>query len=305
MNGPRRGLGLTNHRLESMFRLLGRIKLHQSRMRIAIIGLFVAPLLASLTLQSATPTQELEEAIGRVKEAPNYSWDIRGWGGGGAALPSRNGAVNSFPPADRGQVLKDGTIRGTGATVLLQGRVTTLRRFESLVVGSNPVVRFIAAGVPGPWISLVELGMGDRESTAVDASNRDLAQFLSKFKAPLVVVSELLNNSSVTKDEAGVYTAAVKEEPLKQFLEANDSVPANPYVPGRTNLTGSVIFVVTNGLIARYEIIIRGVSPDGRGPAGFSRSRIVEISNVGSSKIEVPPEAMEKANDPLPGAPAL
>jgi hypothetical protein len=66
--------------------------------------------------------------------------------------------------------------------------------------------------------------------------------------------------------------------------------------PAPANAKGTVTFWVANGTLTKYEVHVTGTVQGRNGDIDVDRTTSTEIKDVGTTKLNVPPEAMQKLN---------
>jgi hypothetical protein len=225
---------------------------------IAFIALLAAgPLFAADT----TITGQVEDALARLKSATNYSWT--------AVIKIPNSPFNPGPVQGR-------TEKGGYAMVTQQFNDNTL---EAVFKGDKAAVK-----------------------------SEDGWQSLDEAEGMAAMMGGFLTNSGTAADEAGKLLKNVQD------LKAGDGGELDgDFTPqGATELLtfhprggdathpkdakGSVKFWLKDGALIKFESHLQGkmtFNPD-QGEQDFEVTRTVEIKDVGTTKLEVPEEALKK-----------
>ena len=231
-----------------------------------IVGLFGFGFGA--TAAQADPKQELAQAIGSLQNKTNYSWTA-------TTVPHGERTPWVQSPIN-GKTEKGGR---TYFAFSIEGN-----QVEAAFLGTRSAIN-----TDGVWELATEL-TGERLA---------LANRLQAFKAPAVEAEELLNQSqNLRRNRDGSFEAELPAPVVKEMLAERsrsgiqEGGPANP--------KGSVKFWVRNGVLEKFEYTLQGkiIIPDFRQEFDVDRTTTVEIKNVGSTRVTLPPAAMQKLSGP-------
>jgi len=239
----------------------------------------------------AADKDDVSGAIAKLAAADNYSWktsvsnvpppDAAGGGGGG-----RRGGRGFGGGPSSGKTQKDGLIYVNMAG---RGGVT-----EGYVQGAKAAVK---AGDDAAWASFAEAtaddGNGGFNMAAMTARRVQMT------KTPADTAKDLLEKvKSVTKaDDA--YTADLTEDGAKSFMTMGFAGfgrggGAGGNGPDISGAKGTVKFWVKDGVLVKYETHVEGTMSFGGNDRPLNTITTVEITDVGSTKIEVPDDAKKK-----------
>jgi hypothetical protein len=130
-----------------------------------------------------------------------------------------------------------------------------------------------------------------------------------QFKAPAVEAQELIGRVSGLKRDADGFTGDMTTEAVKQMFtfRGRGGGPGGPggqggqagaegEGPDTSNIKGTVKFWMKNGILSKYETHVEGKMIGGRDGREFdiNRTTIVEIKDVGTTRVDVAPEARKK-----------
>jgi hypothetical protein len=216
----------------------------------------------------ADPKDDLAAAMGKLADAPSYSWTTTTAAGG-----------NFTPGPAEGKTQKDGltsvsvSFQDNAIDIYMKGDkvvVKTDSGFQTLdeiqaAGGFNPAM-FIARGIKLPAEQLK--GWSDK-----------------------------LQNIALAD---GVYSADLNDDSAKELLTfrrpagaAGDAAPPPPVVK---DAKGSVKFWVADGAVTKYELHLTGTRTFNDQDMAVDRTTTTEIKDVGATKVDVPDDAKTKLN---------
>jgi len=216
-------------------------------------------------LRAADPSQDVADAVGKLREAGNYSWKT----------VTRDKTGVSPQSVQSGQIDKDG--------------YTALE----LTVSDTPV-RFIIKG------SAAVMNFGQGWKTLDDvADQRRIARYMSStirdFKSPVVVAQQIATKLKDLKPDEDAYAAEVSGKDADDLLGSLFSLRGNSETRG-TRLTAR--FWVQDGQLTRYELRATGVISRNGNDAVFDRTISVEFTDVGNTTVDVPDDVKSKLEPP-------
>jgi hypothetical protein len=228
-----------------------------------LLGLFI--LLATPVLAADSP--DVIAAAAALDSQPNYSWHQT------VVVPPDS----QFQPGPTdGKLEKGGDI------------------FVSTSFGGNDM-KYVIQGTNGAvysddngWQALSELDP--------QGPGRFMGRMIQNFRTPAQQATNLLAQAqSVTKD-GDAYSGDMTEDGAKAMLtfRGGRGGGGGGGGPTITNAKGSVKFWISNGVLSKYEFKVSGtVSRDGN-DMDVSRDTTVEITDVGTTKLDVPDDAKKK-----------
>lgn len=231
----------------------------------AWFGLWV--LTSSLVgLRAAQPNLEIEvkKALESLGAEPNYSW---------------SSTTKSDPPTS---IIRLGPTAGktelNGYTYFgftLDGNLV-----EVALHGSKSAIKTESA-----WESSQEL-TGDRQW---------MARRLQAFKPPVAEAEELLRMTKTLRNQkGGILSGDLSPEGVRELLLSRSRNEIAVRVPAGAK--GSVKFWVKGGRLVKFEYNLQGkiVLLDHQQEFKVNRTTVVEISHIGSTRIQLPDEAKKK-----------
>jgi hypothetical protein len=264
---PNRGI------LRMLFSITGTIRILNMKSKIAsiIVGMFASSVVWAA---DSAPTNQVPDAIARLKAAANYSWTVT------TVTPPD---APFTPPPIKGQTDSTGFARfstqfGDNATeVILKGGKAVFKGDEGwqLAVvseGFSPDVfalNLARNGTPGDEAGIILKGVKALKALDGGALGGDLS--------------------------AEASTDLLTFGPRRSNAKANPDMPA---FPGPKGAKGSAKFWVKDGALVKYQTHLTGtVSFDGNDTA-LDFTRTTEIQDVGTTKMDIPDEAKKKLEAP-------
>lgn len=235
-----------------------------------LVCLSVGLLIASSAF-AADPKEEVVNAAKKLGEQ-SYSW---------------KSSVNSAVQSRFRQGPTEGKAEKGGYTML------------TMSFGDNTIEAVLKDGkgaikTQNGWQSMTEAA----ESTEQQNTARFLSRFLMNLKAPAEQALDLANKNYGIRKSDDAYVADLNQEAIKQLLTFGRRGGAgnNTPEPEMRDTAGTVKFWVKDGVLTKYEYAVKGIVTFGGNERTIDRTTTVEIKDVGSTKVEVPEEAKQKAS---------
>jgi hypothetical protein len=221
---------------------------------------------SQLIAAESNPKDDVVAAAKKLGATPNYSW-------------KQNVVVPEDSP------FKPGPTEGKTE----KGGVT----FFTISFGDNTTKFFLKNGQSA--ISNPEGGFATAKEIESDEGGPGpfMATLARTFKAPAEQAEELAGTAKELKQDDGVISGDMTEAGAKSQFRFGTV----------TNPKGSVKFWIKDGQLAKYEFKLVGHVEFNGGEIDIDRDTTIEITNVGSTKIEVPADAKKKL-EPAPAAAA-
>jgi len=217
----------------------------------------------SLVAADATPEEEAVAAAKNLGQQANYSWKT--------VIVVPEGAP--FRPGPmQGKTEKDGFTQVAGT--FGDNSWEIVRQGEKVALNS---------GDDG-WQSMAEVEKGEGPARFRAAMARNL-------KVPAVQADDLAAGAKDLKKEGDLYSSPLTEDAAKSLLTFRRNGGEGATV---TNPAGSVRFWLKDGVLAKYEFQVKGTVNFNGNEFQNDRTTTVEISGVGTTKVEVPAEAKKK-----------
>ena len=217
---------------------------------------------------AASPKDTLISATTQLGEKANYSWS--------ASIREADGGSGPLGPL--------GPIEGKAD----KARVTYLRfsigdiLIEVYRDGPKGAVQLLMGG----WHTYDEITkMGGTPATVV--------RYVRDYQTPVAESVNLAGNMTDLKEADGAFSGELKEDAVKERLLFGTR-SRQGHEPQATGAKGSVRFWIKEGILAKYEIKVQGKVTAGDRESTINRTTTVEIKNIGSTKLAVPPDAREK-----------
>jgi hypothetical protein len=222
----------------------------------------IALLSGSILAADSGPKQDVIGAAKNLGDKANYSWKTT------VTVPE---GTQFRPGPIEGKTEKD------GFTIL---NITVRDNTRQAVLKGN---KGAVTDQDGAWQSLA-----DQENS--EGRGRFLAMMVRNFKAPAAQAVELASGAKELNKEGDVYAGQLTEDAAKtllRFRRGGDGPTVN-------NAKGSVKFWVKDGLLSKYEFKVQGSITFNNNDVDVDRTTVVEIKDVGATKVEVPAEAKSK-----------
>jgi hypothetical protein len=229
-------------------------------MKTPSVPLSFAALLLSLTTALADAPSEVSDAIKKLSDEANYSWQT---------TPKVEGSESArrLGPVE-GKTEKDGLSYFKGSL--------GDNSYELAVNGQKLVVNYT-----GEWLTPTELG-------AEEQVNR-LRLTLKKPAEEAATLASQVNE--MKKESEGVYSGELKPGAAKGlFALLGRRAAAAP------EAQGTIKFWVKSGQLAKYEYLVHGkiTAGEDKKEVEIRRTVTVEIKDVGSTRISIPEGARKK-----------
>jgi hypothetical protein len=124
----------------------------------------------------------------------------------------------------------------------------------------------------------------------VEASSASTARRLKEYKAPVAEATFLAEQATgLKKADDGSISGDLSQDAIKQLMMRRSN-QADP-----ENAKGSVKFWIKDGVLSKYEYNIQGrIKGQNDENVDVNRTTLVEIKDIGSTKVSVPDEAKKK-----------
>jgi len=224
---------------------------------------FTAMLAGSLLAVQAAPKDDLAKAIKQLADAGGYTWKAT----------TESPQFNMGPTV--GKIDKDGWA--------LVSRTWGENTVQSAHHGEKAVTE-----TQDGWRSLAEL-----EADQADNRGRFRARMLRGFEPPALEAGSLLKAVGEVALSDGAYTASLPEEKVKELMtfRGRGAGGDGPQISGAK---GSVKFWVEKGMLKKYQYAVEGTMTWNNQDREMDRTTTVEISEVGTTKVELPAAAKAK-----------
>jgi hypothetical protein len=223
-----------------------------------LLGMF----LAASSITAAEPKDEVAAAAKKLGEAANYSWTTK------VVVPEGS---QFRPGPSEGKTEKDGL---SFFTTNFNDNIT-----QTYVKGEKGAI----SSQDGGWQSLSEL-------ENAEGFGRFRAAMARNFKTPAVQAAEMAAGTKSLTKEGDVYSGELTEEGAKQSLRFRRGGDG----PNISGAKGSVKFWVKDGVLTKFEYVVKGSIEFNGNNLDIDRTTTVEIKDVGATKIAVPEEAKKK-----------
>ena len=220
-------------------------------------------LLAGSLLAAEATKDEITSAAKKLGEKANYSWKTT------VAVPEGS---RWRPGPTEGKTEKDGV---THLTMSFGDN-----KSQAFLKGDKGAV----SNPDGGWQTLADLDNAE-------GPGRFFGRMFRNFKAPAAQAADLAARAKELKKEGDAVAGELNEEITKELLTFRGRGGDGPTV---TSPKGSVKFWMKDGVLSKYEFKVQGkVSFDGN-ERDVDRTTTVEITDVGTTKMDVPEEVKKK-----------
>ncbi len=220
----------------------------------------------------AGPKEDVQAAIGKLADAPSYTW---------VATSTIEGS--QFAPASiTGKASKD------GYAVVSQERDgnTTL----AVIKGDKGVVK-----TDSGWHTAQELRDAAQGGGGGGRGGGMRAAFLLRTPIPAAEAAKLADKSSSLKATDGAIAGDLTPEGAKDLLSFGRGRPGGQgQGPEVRNAKGSVKYWLKDGALVKMQVQVSGTIAGRNGDRDMARTTTYEFKDVGSTKVEVPEDAKKK-----------
>jgi hypothetical protein len=236
--------------------------------------------LTTVAAGAADSRSKVQAAISKLAKQPNYSWvqTLQAGAEGGATGGSSS---------------TEGKTERLGYTLLSIKRAGSTT--EAALKGEKAVVK-----MDDGWKTLDELSQASGAGVAQRGPTLLLVRTLRAFKLPVAEAEEVLGKlTSVTQSE-GFFLGEFTEEAAKEILSRGrrPGVGGDSIQPTETK--GTAKFWLKDGMIVKCEYSVQGkfkFARDGQElDRPVNRTTVVEIKDIGATRVEVPDAAKQKLN---------
>jgi hypothetical protein len=226
--------------------------------------LLICTLVAGLFgVATADPAADLSSAAKKLAAAKSYTWTSS------SAFGDREARVTSGKTGNGGHTLITYPMRGSSIEVLIRDGKAAFK------------------GEDGWQLASAE-AEGDENRRL-----RFLAGMASRYEAPTKRVAELLEGIGDLAVEEGTYSGKLSEDAAKALMtfrgRGRGGEQREP--PPITGAGGSVMLIVKDGLVTKYELTLKGKMTFNEQVRDISRTTTVEFTKVGFTCFDISEEA--------------
>jgi hypothetical protein len=233
--------------------------------------------LSTLTLLVATsdaaePQDEVIQAAKMLGDKENYSW---------------TSTVNNLVPSSRFRIgPTQGQIEKGGFTKISMSFGDN--SFDAVLKGDKGAVK-----TSDGWQSLTEAGESGNQN-----AGRFLTRYFQSLQSPAEQAADLAGKTYGISKSGEVYGGDLNQEAVKQLLTFGRRPGAGTDAPEPMlrDGAGAVKFWIQEGKLVKYEYSVKGFVTFGGSERQVDRITTVEIKNVGTTRVDVPQEALQKAS---------
>jgi hypothetical protein len=219
----------------------------------------------------AATQDDVQSAIQKLADSPNYSWKTTVEGGFGA------GETN-------GKTQKDGL---TTLSITRQDNT-----YEAVIQGDKAAVK-----TDDGWKSAADLTAAGAGQGGGGNGSRMLGMMVRNFKTPVAMAQEFVGKlQNVQKTDDG-YTADLSDEAAKAAMTFRRR-GGNAAGPTISNAKASVKIWIKDGMVSKMENHVTGTITFNGNDRDIDRTSTTEFTDVGSTKVTIPDEAKAKLTGP-------
>jgi hypothetical protein len=216
-----------------------------------------------------SPSNQVQSAIAKLKDQPNYSWTMK----------LELGGMDFTPGPQSGKVGKDG--------IALVTQDFGGQEAKAVFKGDKVVVF-----VEDAWQTVANpdsTDFGDRAAMT--------ARFLARTGTAVEEAGDLLGKTKELKTgDPGVLSGDLTEKGAKELLSFGRRRGGGTTGPEPKEAKGSIKFWLKDGALVKYQSHLQGkvaFGPD-QEERDMDITRTIEIQDVGKTKLEIPEEAKKK-----------
>jgi hypothetical protein len=217
----------------------------------------------SLFAADSNPKDDIVAASKKLADKPNYSWTTT------FVVPESS---QWKPGPSIGQTEKGGF---THVTISFNDNTNHIVLKGDKAAGTVPP--------DGEWMSLAEMEKSE-------GPGRFFAMLLRNTKTPDVQVADLAAGAKELKKDGDSLAGDLTEEAVKKLLTFRIGNEG----PTVTNPSGSVKVWLKEGLVSKFEFKVKGLVKFNEIEMDIDRATIIEIKEIGTTKLNVPEEARKK-----------
>ena len=232
-----------------------------------------AIVVGSAGLAHAAAQDDIQAALQKLADSPNYSWKTTVAGGFGAGDTT-------------GKTEKD------GLTTLSMTRQDTT--YEAVIQGDKSAVKTADGWKSAADLAAAAGGGGGGGGGGAPNADRFLGMMVRNFKTPVDLALPMVPTLQNVQKTDDAYTADLTEDAAKQLLvrprRANAGGNAPP-APEISNAKATVKVWIADGAVTKIENHVTGTVSFNGNDRDVDRTTTTEFSDVGSTVITVPDEA--------------
>jgi hypothetical protein len=226
--------------------------------------IFATLSLIATSLLAEDPKDAVTSAAKKLADKDNYSWKqtTENAGGGGFGAGKLEGKTEKEGFTWLSMSMRDNTVQA-----VKKGDKGALKGEEG-------------------WRSLSDALSGDPGPATF------VARRVQNFKTPAAQVEDLAGKVKELKQDGDAFSGDLTEDGAKSQLMFGGRPGGNG--PDISGAQGSVKIWTKDGVLAKYEVKVKGKVSFNGNDRDVDRTTTVEIKDIGSTKVEVPDEAKKK-----------
>jgi hypothetical protein len=238
------------------------------------LSAFSALILVAGSIAAAEPKDEVQNAAKALGEKNSYSWKT---------------TVNNLVQSRFRQGPTEGKTEKGGFTKIAMSFGDN--SVEAVIKGEKGAIK-----TQNGWQSLTEA----TENSDQQNAGRFFARSLLAFKTPAEQAADLATKTYGISKSGDVYSGDLNQEAIKQLMSfgrrPSTATDAKTPEPMLRDTAGTVKFWIKDGVLTKFEYAVKGFVSFGGSERSVDRATTVEISDVDSTKVDVPEEALGKAS---------
>jgi hypothetical protein len=220
------------------------------------------------SLLAAEGKDEVTAAAKKLADASSYSWKTT------VKVPEGGGGQFRPGPSE-GKTEKDGYI------------------YQKSTFGDN-TMEVVKKGDKGAFTNQDGEWQSTSDSGDAQGPGRFMAGMVRNLKAPADQAQDLIKDTKELKKDGDAYSGDLTEEGAKNLLRFRRGGGGGGGGPEISDAKGNAKFWVKDGVLTKYEFNVKGKVSFNGNDREVDRTTTVEVSGVGSTKVEVPEGAKKK-----------
>ncbi|MBI3849312.1 MAG: hypothetical protein HY298_03320 [Verrucomicrobia bacterium] len=227
-----------------------------------LIGLTVVTT-ATLTAAESGAKEKIIAAAKKLGDSPNYSWTTTPKDETGSS--GRNIGPIEGKTEKAGYTYLIITPGGVSIEIFMKGEKGAAKTLEG-------------------WQSFADIEQAGGGAAAI-------ARRIRQWKTPAAEAVDLLGGVKELKEADGAYAGELSEDKVKELILLAARRREGQPPPEMKTLKGSVKFWLKDSALPKYEFNLQGKVTAGEREIDINQTMVVEVKDVGSTKIELPDEA--------------
>jgi hypothetical protein len=226
-------------------------------------------LVAGSTLAIGAPQDDVKAAAQKLSDAASYSWKSTIQTGG-----------NNQPGPTEGKTEKDGFT------------MVTMTRGDNTIVVLRKGDKVAIKTADGAWKTPEELQSENNGGNGGRNPGRFAGQAARVL--PAKAAEDLAADATSITSTPDGFAGQLTEDGAKKYLTFGRRGGNNANAPQVSNAKGDVKFMIKDGMLTGYELHVTGTVNRNGTDQDVDRTTTVQISEVGSTKVDAPEDAKKK-----------